>query len=96
MTTPAASVDGFPPCAASASPAIGASCHPASAASCGSAPTTLTRAIDVERRLSDWAALLREAARRRLLMRLAEAQAAHKETYSIRKALRAATLEALK
>lgn len=61
----------------------------------GPAQDAETKPSDVDRRLSSWATLLREAARRRLLIRLAEAQRRHKATSSIRSALAAATVEAM-
>jgi hypothetical protein len=81
---------------ATATPATGCDCPPGSADGCGCVSTAETRPSDVERRLSAWAVLLREAARKRLLRRVEEAQRQHKATSSIRKALAAATLEALR
>ena len=71
-----------------ASPAIGCGCLPESADGSGSVSTTATMPNDVERRLCEWTRVL-------LIRDLRRAKKAHRATYSIRKALAAATLGAL-
>lgn len=89
MTTPAPSAGGFPRLSDTGSPAIAGSCHPASAGDCGPAQTAATKPSDVERRLSEWRRLL-------LIRDLSRAQAAHRATSSIRRALAAVTVECLR
>lgn len=82
-----------------ASQATDCDCQPASAGGCGCASITFPKPSDVERRLCEWRNLLRaqnENRRARLIHDLDHAQKAHKETSSIRKALAAATLGALR